>query len=241
MLNTRLSVGLGGAFANFISWRVAFVSFALLAFCAAALLNKLPQDFSPSANCNFLLEIKRVTLSPKGKVIFPLALGAGFLLLGIYSFLGAFLHEIAGLDYVQVGIVVMFYGFACLLAGSQVGRLGEKIGHQKTIITGGILALFSVLTLTVAPSWQAGWLAAVSLGFGYIFVQSTLATIAFDVASENKGLPSALVGLGLFGGGGLGTAFGSLLLFQGSYQNLWLYLGAGIVILIFITAKLRFK
>lgn len=240
-LGQGLSVGLGGIFANFISWRVAFIFFAVLALCMLAFLKKLPKDASQPSSCSFFLEIKRVSLTPKGMVIFPLALVTGFLLLGLYSYLGAFLHEIAGLDYVQVGMVVMFYGFACLLAGSQVGKLGQKFGHKKTIILGEFLALFTALTLTIFPYWQAGWLATISLGFGYIFIQSTLATIAFDVAAENKGLPSALIGLGLFGGGGLGTAFGSLLLSQGSYQTLWLLLGAGIVIFIFITAKLRFS
>jgi len=239
-LGQGLSVGLGGIFANFISWRVSFIFFAILALGMIAFLKKLPKDSSHFLSCNFFLEIKRVTLTPKGIVIFPLALVTGFLLLGLYSYLGAFLHEIAGLDYVQVGMVVMFYGFACLLAGSQAGKLGQKFGHKKTIIIGELLALFASLTLTIFPYWQAGWLATITLGFGYIFIQSTLATIAFDVATENKGLPSALIGLGLFGGGGLGTAFGSLLLSQGSYQNLWLFLGSGIVILISVTTKLRF-
>jgi len=239
-LGQGLSVGLGGIFANFISWRVSFIFFAVLAFCTVIVLNKLPTEFPHSSRCNFFLEIKRVTLTPKGMVIFPLALVAGFLLLGLYSYLGAFLHENTGLDYVQVGMVVMFYGFACLLAGSQVGKLGQKIGHQKTVIIGGVLTLITALLLAFFPYWQAGWLATISLGVGYIFIQSTLATIAFDVATENKGLPSALIGLGLFSGGGLGTAFGSLLLSQGSYQTLWLFFGSGIVIFIFITAKLRF-
>lgn len=239
-LGQGLSVGLGGIFANFISWRIAFIFFAVLALCTVTFLNKLPKDFSNSARCNFFLETKRVTLSPKGRVIFPLALATGFLLLGLYSYLGAFLHEIAGLDYLQVGMVVMFFGFACLLAGCQVGKLAQKIGHQKTIIIGGYLSLTTAISLAVFPYWQVGLLATISLGFGYIFIQSTLATIAFDIASENKGLPSALIGLGLFGGGGLGTACGSLVLSQESYQSLWLLFGFGIVVLIVISAKLRF-
>lgn len=97
------------------------------------------------------------------------------------------------------------------------------------------------MLLAFFPYWIAGWLATISLGFGYIFIQSTLATLAFDVASENKGLPSALVGLGLFGGGGLGTAFDSLVLAQESYQILWLLLCVGILVFMIVTAKLRFE
>ncbi|WP_371367294.1 Putative multidrug resistance protein MdtD [Sporomusa rhizae] len=240
-LGQGLSVGLGGVFANFISWRVAFIFFAILAFCTVGFLRKLPKDSPKSSHCNFFLETKRVTLSPKGLVIFPLALATGFLLLGLYSYLGAFLHEITGLDFLQVGLIVMFYGFACLAAGSQVGKLAQKIGSQKTIILGAFLSLITAFLLTTFPYWQAGLLATISLGMGYIFIQSTLATIAFDIASENKGLPSALIGLGLFGGGGLGTALGSLLLSLGGYQTLWLFFGSGIILFIFITAKLHFE
>lgn len=240
-LGQGLSVGLGGIFAKYISWRVAFIIFAGAALSIVFFLKKLPKDSPKPINRNFFSEVKRVTLTPKGRVIFPVALAAGFLLLGLYSYLGSFLHEVAGLDYLQVGIVVMFYGFACLFAGSQVGKLGKNIGQKKVIISGELLAVVAALLLAVFPYWQTGWLATVSLGFGYIFIQSTLATIAFDVATESKGLPSALVGFGLFSGGGLGTAFSSLLLLQHGYQTLWVVFSAGMILLIFITASLRFE
>ncbi|WMJ80472.1 hypothetical protein RBU49_16955 [Clostridium sp. MB40-C1] len=86
-------------------------------------------------------------LTSKGKIIFPLALSAGFLLLGLYSYLGAFLYESVGLDYFQVGIIIMFYGFACMIAGSQVGQLVKKFGQKIIIIMGGCLALCSSVLL----------------------------------------------------------------------------------------------
>lgn len=235
-----LSVGLGGVFAKYISWRVAFVLFAIAAVFMVFFLRKLPKDMSHKTNSNFFSEVKSVILTPKGIMIFPLAFFAGFLLLGLYSYLGAFLHETIGLDYLQVGIVIMFFGFACLVAGSQVGKLVRKIGQQRTIIVGGCLSLTTALILMVYPCWQAGWLAIVSLGFGYVFIQATLATIAFDIANKNKGLVSGLIGVGLFGGGGLGTTFSGWLLSQGGYQTIWSIFSVGIIIFVFIAGKLRF-
>lgn len=238
-LGQGLSVGLGGFFAKYSSWRVAFVAFALGAVSTIFFLRKIPQDFPSHVSRDFFAETKQVILSPIGKIIFPLALVSGFLLLGLYSFLGAFLHEVAGLDYLQVGIVVMFYGFACLGAGTQVGKLGKKIGEQQVIINGGLLA-FAATVLLLFPYWQTGWIATVFLGVAYIFIQSTLATLAFDVASESKGLPSALIGFGLFGGGGLGTAVCSLLLSQYGYQILWITLSVGMLLYLCIVRKLYF-
>jgi predicted MFS family arabinose efflux permease len=239
-LGQGLSVGMGGVFAKYISWRIDFVLFAIAAVIMIFFLRELPKDRLHKANSNFFSEVKNVIVTPKGIRIFPLSLFAGVLLLGLYSYLGAFLHEIIGLDYLRVGIVIMFFGFASLLAGSQVGNLVRKIGQQRTIIFGGCLSLTTALILAVYPCWQAGWLATVSLGFGYVFIQATLATIAFDIASENKGLVSGLIGLGLFGGGGLGTTFSGWLLSQGGYQAIWLTFSVAILIFVFITGKVHF-
>ncbi len=239
-LGQGLSSGLGGALTKYFSWRAAFIFLTGTALCTVFFLHKLPNDSPIPVHHKFLSEVKRVVLTHKGRIIFPLALSSGFLLLGLYSFLGAFLHEVAGLDYLQVGLVIMFYGFACLLAGSQVGKLGQKFGQKITIILGGCLAFCASFLLIIFSCWQAVWISTISLGFGYIFIQSTLATIAFDVASETKGLPSGLIGLCLFSGGGLGTAFSGWLLSQVSYKTLWAVLTFGIVLFIFVTVKLNF-
>ena len=236
-LGQGLSAGLGGVLAKYISWRTVFAFFAGIAFCTAFLLRKLPPGLSYSTGQHFFSEIKRVTLSPKGKVIFPLAFFAGFLLLGLYSYLGAFLHEVVRLDYLLVGIIIMLFGFSCFFAGGQIGKLEQKIGQRKTVVAGGCLGLCTAFLLIIFPCWEAGCLATISLGFGYIFIQSTLATIAFDVSSKSKGLPSALIGLGLFGGGGLGTIVNGWLLSLSNYFVLWLTFG--IEMLIFILAAAR--
>jgi hypothetical protein len=73
-----------------------------------------------------------------------------------------------------------------------------------------------------------------------MLIQSTLATIAFDVAPETKGLPSALIGLGLFGGGGLGAAFCGWLLPIGNYAGLWVVLAAAMLGFVLIASLLPF-
>jgi predicted MFS family arabinose efflux permease len=240
-LGQGLSSGLGGILARYISWRVAFIVFAVAAAVAVLLLRKLPETPTDLVDHKgFFAEVMRVVMTPKGVVIFPLAFATGFLLIGMYSYLGAFLHEVTHLDYLRVGAVTMFYGFACMLAGSCVGNMGKVFGQKRTVITGACIAWVSSLIMALLPCWEVGWLATVGIGFGYIFIQSTFATIAFDVASETKGLPSALIGLGLFGGGGLGTSFSGCILHAYDYRVLWLVLGAGILMLAVIASKLRF-
>lgn len=126
-------------------------------------------------------------------------------------------------------------GFACLGAGSIIEELNAKIGCKNVIILGEIFALMTTLFLEVFHCWQMGLAATISLGIGYIFVQSTLATMAFDVAPDAKGLPSGLIGFGLFCGGGLGSAFSGFIIAKINYQLLW------ILFFIFITHKISFS
>jgi predicted MFS family arabinose efflux permease len=239
-LGQGLSVGLGGVFAEYVSWRVAFVCFAGAASIIGLFYRKLPAGFTHPERRGFFFEVKRLAMTPKGLAIFPMSLATGFLLLGSYSYLGAFLHEAGGLSYLQVGLVVMFYGFACLFGGSQMGRIVRRLEHRVIIMAGGCFALVSNGILMFSHTWGMDLAATVSLGIGYIFIQSTLATIAFDVSDESKGLSSALIGLGLFGGGGLGAAFGGFLLQQWGYTSLWQTFAAGTLILVLAASRLRF-
>lgn len=92
----------------------------------------------------------------------------------------------------------------------------------------------------VPPPNIAGCIATIGLGVGYMLIQSTLATIAFDVAPETKGLPSALIGLGLFGGGGLGAAFCGWLLPIGNYVMLWTIIAAAMLAFALVACQLPF-
>lgn len=241
-----LSSGLGGILTRYVSWRGAFFFFAAFAIVAAILLWTLPLRpvETNRQNRNFFYQCKLAVLSPKGKIIFPLAFVAGLLLLGIYGYLGSFLNEHIHLNYMQSGIVVMFYGFACLIGGSKIGKLANRFGRKQVIIAGECWAIISTILLICSfqiKSWPLALVATVCLGFGYISIQSTLATMALDVTGECRGLPSGLIGFGLFCGGGIGSMVGSWLLLAGTYQTIWTIFGIALLLLIITTTKLSFE
>ncbi len=240
-LGQGFSAGLGGTLAKYVSWRVPFIFFVVAAICTVFLLFTIPKDNVVTVDEKFFIKVKYVLLTPNGKIIFPMALIVGCLLLGLYSYLGAFFYHIIGLDYMECGVIVMFYGFACLIAGSIIGKLSVKIGCKNVIILGEIFALMATLFLIFFHCWQMGLVATITLGVGYIFVQSTLATMAFDVASDAKGLASGLIGFGLFCGGGIGSAFSGFVISKTSYQLLWIIFFVFILSFIFITYKIRFN
>lgn len=239
-----LSSGLGGILTRYISWRGAFLFFAVIAFVAAIFLRVLPCSRVKinRKNYNFFKQCKLAVSSPIGKVIFPLAFLIGLLLLGTYGYLGSFLNEHIKLNYMQSGSIVMFYGFSCLIGGSQIGKLANRFGRKKVSIAGEGLALISTVLLICSfqiKSWPIALAATICLGFGYIAIQSTLATLALSVTGECRGLPSGLIGFGLFCGGGIGSMIGGRLLLAGGYQTIWITFGIFILLLIFITKKLK--
>jgi hypothetical protein len=65
--------------------------------------------------------------------------------------------------------------------------------------------------------------------------------MALDVTGECRGLPSGLIGFGLFCGGGIGSMVGSWLLLAGTYQTIWMIFGIALLLLIIITTKLSLK
>lgn len=243
-LGQGLSAGLGGLITKYISWRGAFVFFAVVAAISDIILIKgLSSDSKKiSFNCkqnNFFLQTKIAICTPAGRKIFPLALISGFLLLGLYSYLGSFLHDVMHLDYLECGVLIMFYGFACLIGGTKVGKLSKRYGKKNIILLGEGFALITALSLYFFHYWEIALVATVFLGFGYICIQSTLATLAFDVNPENTGLPSGLIGLGLFGGGGLGSLFSGWLLSIDGYEAIWIVFASFIVVISLITLKIK--
>lgn len=221
-LGQGVSAGFGGFFAGWLDWRMTFVCLIAIALVTLWLYRRLPEGrVAPSQNA-FLSETIRIVLSEKGRIIFPMAFAAGFLMLGAYSYLGACLHEVAGATYSLVGLVVMGFGLASFATGSRLGWLSKRFAPRVLLASGGLLGVSAVVLLALFPLVTTEMVAALMLWAGYIFMQSTLATQAFSVADESKGLPSALVGLGLFGGGGAGTAAGGWCLGLGGYTLLWI-------------------
>ena len=83
--------------------------------------------------------------------------------------------------------------------------------------------------LGTTGAWQPALLAAGALGFGYILTQPTLVSLSMDADPTQTGLCTGLIGLGVFAGGGVGSALGSQLVALGGYDALWIAAGVLLV------------
>ncbi len=229
-----LSAGLGGFICDLVGWRAAFVCFGILGALAwlGAMRLREPESSSsalaePFRPAEFLSNAARIFFG-NGRAVYITACSTGIIYLGVYGFMGTFLAEKCGLASTQAGLLMMFYGLACLAGGSVSGRIGAARGSRGVIAVGetsGIAACALLCASALTGSWIAALGAAACLGFGYILVQPTLVTLSMDIDPKHSGLCTGLIGLGVFAGGGVGSVVGGALIGAGGYLVLWIAAG----------------
>lgn len=186
------------------------------------------KPFRPAA---FLRRAAQIFFGP-GRAIYFVAFTTGIIFLGVYGFMGTFLAERCGLSSTQAGLLMMFYGLACLAGGSTSGRIGEARGQRGVIAVGetsGVIATALLAASTITGSWIPALPAAACLGLGYILVQPTLVSFSMDIDPSHTGLCTGLIGLGVFAGGGVGSSLGGLAIAGGGYFALWTIAGIALV------------
>lgn len=186
------------------------------------------EPFRPAA---FLRHAAQIFLGP-GRAIYLVVFTTGIIFLGVYGFMGTFLAERCGLSSTQAGLLMMFYGLACLAGGSISGRIGEARGQRGVIAVGetsGVIATALLAASTITGSWIPALPAAACLGLGYILVQPTLVSFSMDIDPSHTGLCTGLIGLGVFAGGGIGSSLGSVAIAGGGYLALWTIAGTALV------------
>lgn len=241
-----LSAGLGGIICDLVGWRAAFVCFGILgalAWLGAMRLREpgssssaLAEPFRPA---EFLSNASRIFFG-HGRAVYITACSTGIIFLGVYGFMGTFLAERCGLASTQAGLLMMFYGLACLAGGSVSGRIGAVRGSHGVIAVGetsGIAACALLCASALTGSWIAALGAAACLGFGYILVQPTLVTLSMDIDPKHSGLCTGLIGLGVFAGGGVGSVVGGALIGAGGYLVLWIAAGIALACQALFAAK----
>lgn len=249
-----LSAGLGGIICDLVGWRAAFVCFGILgalAWLGAMRLRepgKKPGSSSsapaghpaePFRPAEFFSNAARIFFG-NGRAVYITACSTGIIYLGVYGFMGTFLAEKCGLASTQAGLLMMFYGLACLAGGSVSGRIGAARGSRGVIAVGetsGIVACVLLSASALTGSWIAALGAAACLGFGYILVQPTLVTLSMDIDPKHSGLCTGLIGLGVFAGGGVGSVVGGALIGAGGYLALWIAAGIALACQALFAAK----
>jgi predicted MFS family arabinose efflux permease len=234
-LGQGLSMAIGGAMAYVISWRGAFVLYAILAILSVVLLltagKKIPSLKNPQSE--FLAPYSKLLTNKVSLFTYIIVIFEGFLILGSFSYIGAFVSDVYHYNFLQIGLIATCFGIMTVIGGRLSGRLANKIGKKRTLIAGLILATLADLILYSTGDILGMLIIAVALlGSGFIFAHSTLLTVATEFAQKSRGIAMSLVAACFMGGGGIGTAIGSRLITNLGFSYLYLFYGLAFIILV---------
>ncbi len=210
-LGQGLSMGIGGAIAYFLSWRGVFLTYAALSVVVTALLILRTRGLSLPGNpkSEFVAPYLRLVRSGHSLRTYLVVLVEGVLIVGSFSYLGAYLSASHGLDNLGIGLAMMAFGVAAIVAGRQSGAVAQRIGRRQTLVGGLFLAAVGDLLIAfLGGALPAAVLAIALLGAGFMFAHSTLLTIATEFAARARGSAMSLVAFCFMGGGAIGTSLG---------------------------------
>lgn len=228
-LGGALSTAVGGLLGALISWRAVFGLYGVISLVTAALLFRLPAarpvvpGVASGQAYGAVLRLRRAQL------LYLLVALEGAVVLGAFTYLGAYFEETYGLGYLAIGLILACYGGGTLLASRLFTRLGSRLGEADRVLVGGILLAGGYLALLPLQVWQLAPLPLLGMGIGFALFHSTLQTRATELVPTARGTAVAVFAFALFVGGSIGTAgFGWLATAHG-YDPLLLVAGLGML------------
>jgi predicted MFS family arabinose efflux permease len=210
-----LIMAIGGSIAYFVSWRGVFAVYSLLSAIATVLLirigRRIPSVRNPGSR---MLAPYAALLTTKASVLtYLVVLFEGILIVGSFSYIGAFISQSYHFDNLAIGLIMTTFGLMAVLGGRIGGGLAARFGRRPVLVAGLISACAADAILFLAGGALPALIGGVGLlGLGFMLAHSTLLTIATQFAAKARGVAMSLVAFAFMGGGGIGTALGGRLI-----------------------------
>lgn len=227
-LGSALSTAAGGILGGLVSWRAVFGLYGAVAFVVAAFLFRLPAA-RPAAISSARPRYRDVIRLPEARMLYLLVALEGTVVLGAFTYLGAFLHDRFGLGYLPIGLVLACYGAGTLLASRLFTRFGSRLAESNRLLVGGALLAGGYLALLVVRPWPLSVVPLLAMGAGFALFHSTLQTRATELLPAARGTAVAVFAFSLFVGGSIGTAGFGWLVTAAGYTPLLLGAGLGLL------------
>jgi len=245
-LGQATSMTIGGTIAAVTSWRGVFMVYAVVAAVITVVLLVTARSFASELhgdpNSQFVRPYLRLLGHWPSLRTYLVVFFEGVLVLGSFSYLGAFAARSLGLGTLQIGLLMAVFGVGVIAASRAFARLAERIGRHRLVAVG--LALAAAADLTVVVGYSQLSLVAVGgaqlalvavgvllLGLGFMFAHSSLLTTATQFAAKARGTAMSLVAFAFMVGGALGTALGGRLIEATSYREFYLVGGVALAAL----------
>ena len=229
-LGQATSMTIGGTIAAASSWRGVFVAYAAVAVVIVVALfvstRGVAAQLKGDPHSEFLRPYGRLLANGPSLRTYLVVFVEGVLILGSFSYAGAYAATALGLETFGIGLLMAVFGVG-VIAGSRLsGRLAQRLGRPRLVALGLGSAAAADLLLATAGSRLAVFAAAVLLlGLGFMLAHSSLLTTATQFAERARGAAMSLVAFAFMVGGSLGTMLGGRIVLGASYRDLYLAFG----------------
>ena len=151
-LGQGLSMAVGGSIAYFVSWRGVFFVYAGLSVLSTLLLyfagRQAPSKKNP--NSRYLSPYVDLIRNRRSLMVYHVVLIEGILIIGSFSYLGAYTEYLFKFNYLAIGLTLTAFGAGAVITGRLVGKIVPKIGRKNTLSLGLISAMIADVIFFVA-------------------------------------------------------------------------------------------
>jgi predicted MFS family arabinose efflux permease len=212
LLGQIMGPALGGALAEFVSWRRVFDAMAVIFMAVSVVLFSVDRRTpAPSAaieksHGNVWRNYAAVLGDPWVRIVVLTVFLEGGLFYGAFAFTGAYLKQRFDLSYLLIGGMLAGFGLGGVVYSLLVKWLLVRLGEKGFVRLGGALIFGCMSVLPLLPWWQATVPVFVITGFGFYMFHNTLQTRATEMAPQLRGTAIAVFAFCLFMGQAGGVA-----------------------------------
>ncbi|MEO8164242.1 MAG: MFS transporter [Betaproteobacteria bacterium] len=211
LLGQILGPAVGGALAEYVSWRRVFDVMAVVFLVISVVLFSVDRHTRVPANGairhgNVWRNYAAVLGDPWARTVVITVFLEGALFYGVFAYTGAYLKERFDLSYLLIGGILAGFGLGGVIYSVLVKWLLARLGETGFVRLGGGLLLVCMAVLPLLDLWQATIPVIVLAGFAFYMFHNTLQTRATEMAPQMRGTAIAVFAFCLFMGQASGVA-----------------------------------
>ncbi len=228
---------LGGVLGEVVGWRAVFLVLGAVFLVIGILLlvevrsarvppPRLTGSISRAALTRGYAALLR---RPWTRVVLATVCAEAFFFYGAFTFVGAYLHEVFGLDYARVGLLLGCMGLGGLLYALTVRQFVRTLGERGLALGGGVAIAVAFPAVAFGSLWLIAPAIAL-LGLGLYMLHNTLQTNATQMAPEARGLAVSTFANVLFLGQAAGVWLSGLVIDRIGYAPVFIAAGAALLV-----------
>jgi predicted MFS family arabinose efflux permease len=237
LMGQILGPALGGALAEFTSWRRVFDVMAAVFLVVSIVLFTVHRRTRHAASAvgkshgNVWRNYAAVLGDRWVRIVVLTVFLEGGLFYGAFAYTGAYLKERFALSYLLIGGMLAGFGLGGVVYSLMVKWLLARLGEKGFVRLGGALMFICMAALPLLPWWQATIPVFIIAGFGFYMFHNTLQTRATEMAPQARGTAIAVFAFCLFMGQAGGVAACGIAIRLLDYGWTFVISGAGLVLL----------